>query len=264
MEDTPGNYMQKGKTMAIKALVSFFGVLVYVAGIIYAEVHGYALLSRGVDPDMILWATVGIIALGITALFLPLGLHYSFHAPLQRFAAFAFYAVDLGLLIFNAIADYTTRTAGVLPTWLDFYMLYAMPATPIIAACGWSLLTLLDPAQKERGMIEALKASTREALAFRIAEQAKAADVSQAVDQAAEQMARDIIAGTLGASVASTRRRLPSQTIDLQAEQPKEKPKRSHPLFIMPRARSNGVQSYNLEADQVNADPTQPGNGESR
>lgn len=255
--DSVGNFMQKGKDQAIKTLVSFFGVLVYVAGIFYAEVHGYALLSRGVDPDMILWATVGIVALGITALFLPLGLHYSFHAPIQRFAAFSFYALDLGLLIFNAIADYTTKTSGVLPTWMEFYMFYVMPSTPIIAACGWSALALLDPGQRERGMVETLKASTREALAVRIAEAAKAVDVSAEVDQAAQEMARNIIGSTLGASTSSTRQSLPAP-ITVAAQHTNGKVKHPRPLFFhSPRRRMN-----TLNAEVSTLDPTQPSSGQ--
>lgn len=278
--DNPGNFMQKGKDQAVRALVSFFGVLVYVAGVVYAEVHGYSLLIRGVDPQFLLWSTVGIVALGITALFLPLGLHYSFHAPLQRIAAFCFYGVDLGLLIFNAVVDYAfkTGTGQALPGWLGAYMEYILPATPIIAAVGWSLLALLDPGQKERGMIETLKASTREALAARIAEQAKAVDVSTAVDQAAAQMARDIVSGALGASVAHASRSLPRETTELAPALPAAartngKAKRS--IFMAPMRRP-ASRSYNetaavdplpqlVEADQAGSpNPTQPGNGQGR
>lgn len=272
--DNPGNYMQTGKDQAVQSLVSFCGVLVYVAGVVYAEVHGYALLIRGVDPQFVLWSTVGIVGLGISALFLPLGLHYSFHAPLQRIAAFCFYGVDLGLLVFNALVDYAfkTGTGEALPGWLLAYMEYVLPATPIIAAIGWSLLALLDPGQKQRGMIEMLRASTREALASRIAEQAKAVDISAEVDRAAAQMVRDIVGVTLGASVAQTSQALPQGTTPLAHTNGKVK----RPIYMVPMRRP-GNQFYNATAavDDLPAladddhqasspNPTQPGNGQGR
>ena len=214
--DSVGNVMQKDRDHAIRSLVTVFGCVVYVSGIIYAEVHGYSLLSRGVDPQFLLWATIGIVALGITAVFLPLGLHYSFHASMQRFAAYAFYACDLGLLVFNAIVDYSTRTGEVLPGWLSGYMMFIMPATPIFAALGWSMLALLDPAQQERSTIEQLKASTRNVLRSRIVQQALSDNIDKQVDQAAEQMAKDIIEETLGRSLEKTRRRTRKDPVQIQ------------------------------------------------
>lgn len=43
---------------------------------------------------------------------------------------------------------------------------------------------------------------------------------------------------------------------------PTRRTRRNRSIFFMPRARVNGTQSYNLEADQVTPDPTRPGNGE--
>ena len=225
--ESVGNYMQSAKAAATKTLITLAGVLVYVAGVIYAEIHGYSLLSRGVDPDMLIWATMGIIAVGITALALPMGLHYSFHDTMQRIAAFAFYALDLGIMILNAVLDFQTRTGAVPPGWLLGYLEFVVPATPILAALGGSGLALLDPGQKEMAMLENLKASTRQALALRVAEAAKNANINDQVDQAARLVAYEVITGTLGSTTAGvTRQQLP-ETIDSRAQD--VPPKAAHP-----------------------------------
>lgn len=211
--DNIGGTMQEAKARAIKALAVFAGMLVYIGMIGYSAVHNWRLLTAGVAPDMILWAGVGVLAIEISALALPLALHYWTHAALQRFAAFAFYGLDLALIFLNVVLDYAiVGQAAPIPAWMQMYQFYALPATPVFAGLGWSLLFLLDPSQRERGMIETLRASTREVLAARIAEAAKSADVSESVELAAAQLARDVIGSTLGVSTSYRRPALPSPT----------------------------------------------------
>lgn len=264
MSENIGGVMQQGRNQAVKVLVSLAGVVVYVAGVVYAEVHGYSLLTKGIDPDMLIWAVIGIFALGITALALPLGLHFKFHAELERIAAFAFYAVDLSLMIGNAVIDYGLRTGNILPAWADLYRTWVIPTTPIIVALGWSLLWLLDPGQRELAMVEKLRASTREVLANRIAEQAKSASVEAEVDAAASQMVRDIVGAALSSSVAANRRTLPANTIDVQSGSvvpANGNGRRKAGTFLWPQMKASRVASGNghgggLE-DGDAADPTE-------
>jgi hypothetical protein len=209
-----GDIYSTAKNKALKAVVSLVGVLAYVGGVIYAEVHGYNMLTKGIAPDMLIWAILGIFTLGISALALPVGLHYSFHDPTQRLAGLAFYALDIGLLFLNAAADFMITTGGTLPAWAGLYVSWMVPANPVIVAMGWSILSLLDPGHKQAAMLETLKAATQAALAQRIAEQAKQADISALVEQAAGTMARDVISQTLGASLHTT---APKNVIDLPA-----------------------------------------------
>jgi len=197
-----GDVMSEGSNSALKSLAMLAGVLVYIGMILYSGVHNWRLMTAGVASDMVLWAALGVIALELSALALPLALHYWTHAPMQRIAAFAFYGVDLALIFANVVLDYAAATGEVLPGWLLMYKFFALPATPVIAGLGWSLLWLLDPSQRERAMIENLRASTREVLAARIAQAAKSADVSEAVDLAAAGMARGIVSQTLGGAAA--------------------------------------------------------------
>jgi len=197
---TVGDVMSKAKAKALKSLAIVAGVLVYAAMLAYTGVHNYTLLTAGVQDDLLLWAIVGVVALEISAAALPIALHYWTHAPLQRFAALAFYAVDLALLWLNVVLDFARVAGGMatMPAWASLYLDFIAPATPLVAGMGWSLLWLLDPAQQERATLEALAASTRQVLAERVTEAAKSADVEALVQAAALGMARDVVAATLG------------------------------------------------------------------
>src|SRR5690349_18777988 len=71
-EETVGDIMNKASGEGLKFWVIAVSVIVYLSGIVYAEVHGLSMLQKGVAPDMRIWATLGMIAAGITAVALPL------------------------------------------------------------------------------------------------------------------------------------------------------------------------------------------------
>ncbi len=222
MSNSIGDVMSEGRSSALKILAVFAGIVVYLGMIVYSGVHNWRLLTTGVPDDMVIWAALGVVGLEVTALALPLALHWWTHSPLQRIVAFAFYMLDLGLVFLNVVLDYAIVSGSeALPAWLNIYLFYVVPATPVIAGLGWSVLFMLDPSQRERATIETLRASTREVLAARIAEQAKAADVSGMVDEAAGQMARSIVGTTLGvpfpklpATVAKNGSRPQAETVE--------------------------------------------------
>jgi hypothetical protein len=230
--DNIGDVMTEGRDKALRSLAIFAGILVYLGMVVYSAVHNWHLMTSGIQPDMVIWAALGVVALEISAIFLPIALHWWTHSHLQRITAFAFYGLDLGLIFVNVVLDYAVNTGEVIPSWLSVYKFFVLPASPIFCGLGWSLLFLLDPAQRERAMIENLRASTQEVLANRIASQAKSADLADQVDQAAATMAADIVRVTLGASLS---RSAPRDVVDV-------------------KARDNG-RSYNLE-DESDPVPT--------
>ncbi len=201
-----GDVLSESKDRALKGMAVAASVLVYVAGLVYAGVHNYTLMTRGVPADLLIWAILGVVALEISALILPIALHWWTHSPMQRFAAFGFYLVDLGLLFFNVVTDYGLTAGTDLPAWAGLYLSYIVPATPLLAALGWSIIWLLDPSERERAMQESLKASTREALSAKIAVAAREADIEGLVEQAARRMVFDIVGATLA---GAERRALP-------------------------------------------------------
>ena len=196
-----GDTMAKGRGKALKSLAVLMGLLVYAGALLYSAVHNYGLLTRGVEAGMIPLALLGVVALELTALALPLALHYWTFAPAQRLAAFAFYALDMFLVIGNVITDFALTGGEVLPGWLMIYVAYAAPAAPVIMSAGWSVLFLLDTSSREKAMAESLRAATRESLAAHIAEEAKNADITQAVNAAAAELTRNIVNDTLGVNI---------------------------------------------------------------
>lgn len=206
MNDSPGDLMTVGRDRALKTVAIWASLAVYLGFIGYSGAHNWRLLQNGVAPDLRIWAAVGVIALELTALALPLALHFWTHSHLQRLLAFGFYALDLALIGANMILDYSEVTANLanLPPWLTTYLWLVVPACPVLCGLGWSLLWLTDPSQRERAMVETLRAATRESLIARIAQQARAADLTKDVDKAAAIMARDVIQETLGISLART------------------------------------------------------------
>lgn len=227
-----GDIMSEGRNRALKALAIFAGILVYLGMIIYSGIHNYSLMTAGVPPDLLIWAVVGVIALEITAVALPIALHWWTHSALQRIATFGFYFLDLALIFLNVVLDFAINAGSTPPAWMQYYLFYGVPATPVIAGLGWSILFLLDPSQRERGMVEGLRASTREALATRIALAARSADIDEMVEHAAQHMAFDIVQATLGAPVS--RRVIPGTARTVNESTSQELPEPAPAPFVPP------------------------------
>jgi hypothetical protein len=85
-----------------------------------------------------------------------------------------------------------------MPGFLQAYGLYAVPALPVFCMAGWALLWALDPASRERDMVETVRAATQSALLTRIEKAAESIDISEAVDEAAQEAARALVGETLG------------------------------------------------------------------
>lgn len=200
-EETVGDIMDKSKGEGLKWLVIVGSVIVYAAGVVYAEVHGINMLAKGVAPDFLVWAYVGMIALGITALLLPLALKVWTIEAKHRIAGFLFYAVDLALLGVNTFTDYGNNTGAQLVTWAQIYMDYIMPATPVIAALGWSMLWMLDPDVRDKINRLTLRAAMKQKMAQRVAEAAKGATVTARVNAAAEREVERALTELFGAPV---------------------------------------------------------------
>lgn len=257
-DETVGDVMTNDRDRALKTIAIGAGVVVYAGMLAYSAVHNWRLLTSGVAPDMRIWAALGVIALEISAAALPVALHWWTHSPLQRLAAFAFYGLDLALIFANVVLDYAINTGESLPAWLAVYLFFVVPGTPILAGLGWSVLFLLDPSQRERALIETLRASTRQALAARVAQAARAADITAEVDQAAGIMAHDIIKQTLGAAVTRT---APAGVIDAVATDPQAR--RRNPAATWRKPQRAPI-TYNATAEAEGSEDFLAGSSNGR
>lgn len=214
-----GDIARQNQAAAWRWIALLGSFITYSGMIAYSAVHNWSLLTRGIAIESRIWAGIGVISLEITALSLPLALHYWTHDSKQRITAFAFYMIDLFLVIFNVIVDYSITTETILPTWLQGYLFYIVPATPIVCGIGWTLIWLLDPSQRDRAMIETLKAATRQSLAQKIMDNARAIELDEYTESIAQTMASDIIRQTLGDAALITS---PNNTIDRTWSPPPE------------------------------------------
>ena len=185
-EETVGDMMKKAGGEGIKFWMIVVSAIVYLAGIAYAEVHGLTMLQKGVVPDMRIWAQLGMIAAGISAVILPITLKVWTIEARQRLFAYFFYALDFSFLAVNAFTDFNTNTGQQLAPWAQSYVTYILPASPIIVAALWAIVWELDPSVKEKVLLLSLRAAMKQKMAQRVAEAAKGQNVSSVVNAAAE------------------------------------------------------------------------------
>jgi hypothetical protein len=195
---TVGDLMSEAKRRAFKALAIFLGIAVYAGMLLYAGVHNYSLFVRGLREDLVIFALLGLFTLELSAVGLPLAIHFWTAPGVHRIAALAFYLADLTLLGGNAVLDFHLNAGLPLTPWMRLYLDFVAPATPLLVGLMWSVLFILDPANRLRDMEMELAAAARMALATRIAEAAKSADVNEIVEGAAREMARDLVARAVG------------------------------------------------------------------
>ncbi len=195
---TVGDLMGEAKRRAFKALAVFVGIAVYAGMLLYAGVHNFSLFTRGLREDLVIFALLGLFTLELSAVGLPLAIHFWAAPGVHRIAALVFYLADLALLGGNAVLDFHLNAGLPLASWMRLYLDFVAPATPLVCGLMWSILFILDPANRLRDLEMELAAAARSALATRIAEAAKAADVNAIVEESARAMARDLVARAVG------------------------------------------------------------------
>ncbi|MBI3242327.1 MAG: hypothetical protein HYZ49_08550 [Chloroflexi bacterium] len=234
--------MQENQHHALKGLAIVLSLIVYLAGLVYAAVRSYSLFAATIDPALLPLAVIGIVALELTAIALPLAIHFWTQPGAQRMTAIAFYLLDLTLIAFNAVLDAGRHSQTILPGFLTNYGIYILPALPLLCMVGWSLLWLLDPSSRERDMRESVKAATHAALLSQIQKATEQADVTQAVEEAANEAARALVGETLG----NAPRRSVSASEAARPAHPQ-----GRPTLAGTARQTAATVNYNAEAEEV-------------
>ncbi len=211
------NAIQSGSRRALGALAFALSVIVYLAGLIYAGVRSYTLFAATIDPGLLPLAVLGIVALELSALGLPLAIHYWAAPGAQKMAAYGFYLADLALIIGNAILDAAHHSGALLPGFLEAYGVFAIPGLPVLCMAGWALLWALDPASREADMVQTVRTATHEALLAQIAKATESVDISEAVELAAGEAARALVGETLGRAPRRSGAQLPTYRYNVEA-----------------------------------------------
>jgi len=202
-EETVGDIMQKASGEGVKFWVIVVSALIYATAILYAEVHGLTMLQKGVAPDMRIWATLGMIAAGVSAILFPIALKVWTIEAKQRLAAYAFYALDFGFLMFNSFTDFNTNAGQTLAPWAQSYVTYILPASPVIVGAMWAILWELDPNVKEKILSLTLRAAMKQKMARKVADAAKGQNVTAVVNAAAEREVERALTELFGSPVTA-------------------------------------------------------------
>lgn len=196
--ETVGDIFSNAKNKALKTVAIVIGLLVYLGMIVYSGIHNYTLMTKGVPPDMLIWAMLGIIGLEATAIGLPIGLHWWMHSPLQRFAGIGFYIVDLLLVFVNVVLDFAINSGGTLPSWGTIWLEYVVPATPILVGVMYSILFMLDPSQIEHQLREQFMATVRVSQMNAVINAARNDEISKMVNESGQRNADLLTRAALG------------------------------------------------------------------
>jgi hypothetical protein len=165
-------------------------VLVYLAFVFYSEFHFYNLVQRFVPLD---FQIVGIAAVGVsflTALALPISLHWWFRSGTQYLVGWLFYCLHFGFVVLNLVLD-SNLNAGTDPGPFitATYGVYILPASVAFYALVWTLLWGLDPATRRREKLLELEEEAEDAQLERrlIVEKGKSGAISAAYGSKAAQ-----------------------------------------------------------------------------
>ena len=176
--------------MDLKQIAEIAGYLVYLGGLAYAGVRSFSLFQRTIAPEFFPFAVLGVITAEISAIGLPLYIHFVTAPGRHRNAAFAFYGLDLLLVVFNTILDAAHQQGSVMPWFMDNYAVYGLPAMPIMCMVGWAIMWMMDPRTKRRDAIASIRTAMDEVLTEQIGEAMTMVEITDDVRQEAQDRAR--------------------------------------------------------------------------
>ena len=129
----------------LKRISVFASILVYIAFVAYSEFHFWNLVSSFVPPDFQVLGVVAVAASAISALALPVALHFWCREGVQRIVAWGFTIVHLLIVFANLVLDSATISgASVSDEFINIYAVYVLPGTVAFYALGWLLVWASD------------------------------------------------------------------------------------------------------------------------
>ncbi len=205
---TIGARMDALKNKSLKQVASVLLLIAYLGAVIYAEVRNYNLLTKTIAPDLMVFALLGIVILGIMAIALPIFLHYSSEPGKERIFAYLLYAADIGMMTANAIIDANLNTTGEATQQMRMWATYGVPSVPLFMLAGIGILWSLSPAQKERDVKQQMKSATRDALLDSVKAYTESEEVHNQIRDAAAAYTHTILTDALGNIVARANQRI--------------------------------------------------------
>lgn len=239
----------KGRNLdGLKKLSIGMAAFVYVGVIIFFDVMFLTVVERMFPGDPFLRALsyVGAVAVGVSAVTIPLAFHFWVHPGLQFWVCVVFWVSDAALLALNTMLAFQIATHGI-DHLTDFWSMYIqfVPAAPVVALLGWGALFLLDPSMQERHSATEMRADLIDAVTEHRRQAVKSNEVYQIVLAGAMQDAQDVARSLFG-NRSEVRPGIPPKTSEPEPE-PSFTPPASNPSSpgnlidrIKERISSNG------------------------
>lgn len=145
---------QERNKMATEGLVKGIAIFIVIAVAAFAEVSFLGMVSA-MFPDNVVFkfaAIVGAIATGLSVVTLLFAKLKWIRAGHQHWLSWVFFGFEITIMVLNLILSFALAqphmTAAHLDPWLYAYY-EIMPATPIIAMIGWTLIFMTDRAKEK-------------------------------------------------------------------------------------------------------------------
>ena len=181
---------------ALKSLAVALAALTYCGAVIYGDVMFISVMQAafpaGILGDL---ALAGAVMTAVSAITLPIALHYWLSPGLQFIGGVAFWVADIIVLALNSILAFAIATGQPSPlqAWSDL-----SPATPLLAVLGWGLIFLLDPSHKLRHAQAELEADLIDIHADQLRDAARGNSVRATITTGAQDIAAQVAAALTG------------------------------------------------------------------
>ncbi len=195
--------MKNRNEKALKMVAIALAALTYAGAVMYGDIQFLQVMDKAFPNDGILraLAMAGAVMTAVSALTLPLALHWWFSPGLQFLWGIAFWVLDILALGLNTILAYQIAIGKVDSMLVTWQMI--SPATPLLAVIGWGLAFLLDPSHKHRHAIAEMQADQIDTYAEQMRQAAKSEEVYAEILAAAKLQAREFAQSLHGQRVAS-------------------------------------------------------------
>jgi hypothetical protein len=182
----------------LRTLAIVLAAITYCGAVVYGDVM-FIQTMHDVFPSGLMGtlATAGAVMTAVSAITLPIALHFWFAPGMQFIWGVIFWALDIVALGLNAILAYGIATGAADPWLLQWRAI--SPATPLLAVIGWGIAFLLDPAHKLRHAQAELEADQLDIYAEQLRQAARGDDVAEEITAGARAAARQAVGQLTGA-----------------------------------------------------------------
>jgi hypothetical protein len=195
--------MKNRNEKALKIVAIALAAMTYAGAVMYGDIQFLQVMDKAFPNDGVVraLAIAGAVMTAVSALTLPLALHWWFSPGLQFLWGITFWVLDILALGLNAILAYQIAVRKVDSMLVTWQMI--SPATPLLAVVGWGLAFLLDPSHKERHAIAEMQADQIDTYAEQMRQAAKSEEVYAEILVAAKLQAREFAHSLHGQRVAN-------------------------------------------------------------